>query len=90
MDAGNEGYGYVVPMPRLIPGHLGNVVYIDDQGVVRSMGKLVDDSYFKHLLEQSQERTEVKTIVEEHASLTVAFTTGCMEVKSLTEEEVAK
>lgn len=89
MDARNEGYGYVVPMPRFGSSYLGEVVYIDDQGVVRSMGKLADDSYFKTLLEQSRGRKEVTTIVEEHPSLTVAFTTGCIEVKSLTEEEVA-
>lgn len=90
MDARNEGYGYVVTMPRFISSHLGKVVYIDGQGVVRSMGKLAEDTYFKELAEQSQVTTEVATITEERRCLTVAFTTGCVEVKSLTQEEVSK
>jgi hypothetical protein len=90
MDATLDGYGYVVPMPRFNSSHLGKVVYIDDQGVVRTMGRIVNDSFFKKLLEQSQATKEVTTVVDDHPSLTAAFTTGCVEVKSLTEDEVAK
>jgi hypothetical protein len=90
MDATIDGNGYVVPMPRFISSHLGKVVFIDEQGVVRTMGRIMNDSFFQNLLQQSQATKEVTTVVDDHPSLTVAFTTGCIEVKSLTEEEVAK
>lgn len=90
MDARDIGFGYIITMPRFFSSHLGKVVYIDNQGVVRSMGKLSDDVHFKMLVDESKSILEFTSTIEEHPSLTVALTTGCVEVKPLTEEEFSE
>jgi hypothetical protein len=90
MDATGAGYGYLVPMPRSGHGQLGNIVYIDEGGVLRAWGALVDDSYFKEIvLAQAGARTDATIEVEAHPGRTAAFTSGCLEVRALTKEEVA-
>jgi hypothetical protein len=87
MNAKAEGFGLVIPMPRSAFSHLGKVVYIDKRGVVRSVGSLFDDVHFKNLVGQSSQTLD-RTTTEFHlSSVTVAFTTGGMEVNPLTEEE---
>jgi hypothetical protein len=87
MNAQAEGFGLVIPMPRSAFSHLGKVVYIDERGVVRSVGSLFDDVHFKNLVDQSSQTLD-RTTTELHLpSVTVAFTTGGMEVNPLTEEE---
>lgn len=88
MDATNVGYGYLVPMPRSGDSQLGNVVYIDD-GVVRSWGALVDDSYFKEILPQAAATIHTTTQIGAYPRRTFAFTSGCLEVQALTKDEVA-
>jgi hypothetical protein len=88
MDARKAGYGYLVPIPRYTSSHLGHVVYIDDEGVVQSVGRLADDEYF-NMLPGSGEVPNASASSEEYPGLTVAFTTGCLEVKTLTKREVA-
>jgi len=89
MDATSVGYGYVVPMPRRGDTQLGNVVYIDEAGVVRAWGALVADDYFKEIEGQSGGRTDTSTTVETYPTRTAAFTTGCLKVRALTKDEVA-
>ena len=54
MDAGETGIGYVVPMPRFLHSHIGDVAYIDEDGVVRTTGNVFEDAHFKELLACSQ------------------------------------
>jgi hypothetical protein len=89
MDATSAGFGYLVPMPRSGDSQLGNVVYIDEGGVVRSWGALVDDSYFKEILPQVAATIDTTSEVTEYHGRTAAFTSGCLEVQALTKEEVA-
>ena len=89
MDATSVGFGYLVPMPRSGDSQLGNVVYIDDGGVVRSWGALVDDSYFEEILPQAAATIHTTTQIEAYPERTFAFTSGCLEVQALTKEEVA-
>lgn len=88
MDARDQGYGYAIPMPGFDESHLGEVIYIDELGFVRTMGKLSDDGHYRHLADQVQGTSEWTTTIEGHHALTVAFTTGCIEVRPLTEKEV--
>lgn len=76
-------------MPRFV-SQLGNVVYIDDAGVVCEIGSLFDDGHFKSVVNQSDTTPDRTTTEERCPSLTVAFTTGSMEVKPLTEDDYSK
>lgn len=87
MDAIAKGFGLIVPMPRYSDSQLGKVVYIDEGGVVRSIGSVFDDSHFQKLLGVSSTPLDHVINEENHPSLTVAFTTGSMEIKPLSEEE---
>jgi hypothetical protein len=89
MDATSFGYGYIVPMPQSGRSELGNIVYIDEGGGVRAWGALVADDYFKEIEGQSGGRTDTSTAVETYPTRTAAFTTGCLEVRALTKDEVA-
>lgn len=89
MDAREAGLGYVVPMPRFFSCHIGDIVYIDEDGVVRTTGSVFEDGYFKELLEGSQTPEDRTNSVQEYPSRTYAFATGCVQVKALTDEECA-
>jgi hypothetical protein len=88
MDAREKGFGMVVPMPRLLT-QLGDVVYVDKEGVIRSMGNVFDDAYFEQLIEQGSHTLDCTAIEEEHPCLTVALGTGCRKIKPLASEESA-
>ena len=90
MDARWAGYGFPIPMPRFPPSHLGKLMFFDEQGVARTMGKLSEDTYFTSLLEDFQPGAEFTSTSVQHPARTVAFTTGCIEVKPLTQQEVCK
>jgi hypothetical protein len=90
MNAREAGFGYVIPMPRFFSSQLGDVVYIDEEGVLRTTGSMFDDTYFKRLVDQSPHTMDHTNTVEEHPSMTVAFTTGCVDVKPLSEEESSR
>lgn len=90
MDARGAGFGYVVPMPRCLSSYLGHIVYLDDEGVVRSTGSIFDDAYFNQLVEDSQDSLDRTTTLEEYPSRTVGFTTGCVDVSPLAEEDVSR
>lgn len=90
MDARTAGYGYAIPMPRFPPSNLGDLVFFDEQGVVRTMGILFDDGHFKRLLEDSQQALDFQSTSVVHPSLTVALAAGCIGVKPLSPEECSK
>ena len=83
MDAHEKGFGLVIPTPSYSGSQLGNIVYIDDGGDCQAVGNIFEDEYFK-ILNQDEDRI---TIEEERLSTTAAFTTGCMNVKPLSEAE---
>jgi hypothetical protein len=85
MNAVAHGFGFVIPTPRSISRQLGNVVYIDEGGVVRKVGCIFDDGHFKNLVNQSDTPLDRTTTEEEHLPTTAAFATGSMDVKPLTE-----
>jgi hypothetical protein len=87
MNAQAAGYGYALPMPRFPASHLGKLMFLDDQGVVRTVGKLSDDANFKRLCEEAEEAIDFKSTGISHPSTTVALVSGCIEVKPLTSEE---
>lgn len=89
MDANAKGYGFVVAMPRFLFSHLGNVVYIDQGGVVRDVGSIFGDDYFKCLASQSTFHLDRTTTEESHPSTLVAFTTGCIDIKPLVDSELS-
>lgn len=88
MDARNAGFGYAVPMPRFFSCLPGDIVYIDEQGVIRTTGSVFADDHFQTLVDKSQYEMDRTTTVEEYPSRTVALTTGCIFVTPLTENEV--
>jgi hypothetical protein len=88
MDAREKGFGLAVSSPRYFT-ELGDVVYVDDNGVIRSMGNLFDDTYFNQLIEQGAHTLDRTATEDEHPRLTVALGTGCPEIKPLAEEEYA-
>jgi hypothetical protein len=90
MDAQGTGIGYVVPMPRFLHSHIGDVAYIDEDGVVRATGNVFEDAYFKELLACSQSALDRTDITQEYAAHTYAFTTGCVEVKPMTDDECSR
>jgi hypothetical protein len=90
MDAGQKGFGLVVPMPRSADDYLGKVVYIDEGGVVRSVGRIFDDVYFQSLADQQTVSLDRTTSDEQqNPSLVAAFATGCMEIAPMTKEELS-
>lgn len=90
MDARKNGFGFVIPMPHPFYSQLGNVVCFDQQGVLRSMGNIFEDDYFMNLVRHSTGTINQTPSEDGHESLTVAFTTGGMEVKSLGLDECSK
>jgi hypothetical protein len=88
MNARENGFGLVVSMPRYFT-QLGDVIYVDEDGVIRLMGNLFDDVYFNDLVKQSVHTLDRTVTEEEHPRLTVALGTGCPEIKPLAEEEYA-
>lgn len=90
MDAREAGFGYVVPMPRCLSSYLGHIIYMDDEGVVRSTGSVFDDIYFKQLVEDSRDNLDRTTTEEEYPYMTVGFTTGCVNVSPMAEEDVLR
>ena len=76
-------------MPRNTASQLGNIVYIDEDGVIRAWRALVDDSYFKEIAAQSGARIDTSIKVETYPTRTAAFTSGCLGVRALTKDEVA-
>jgi hypothetical protein len=90
MDAQSQGFGFVVPRPSFFASQLGNIVYIKEQGVLYTTGNMFEDAHFKNLAEQSAYTIDRTRCSEDHPFMTVAFTTGCVDVKPLTEEELSK
>ena len=62
---------------------------MDEQGVVCSMGNLCNDTYFRQVAAASQQTMDFESTVEELSSLAVVITTGCLEVRPLTAEEIS-
>ena len=62
-------------------------MYIDDGGVVREIGSIFDDDCFKSLADHSNSPEHPATETEEHLSTVAAFSTGCIEIRALVEEE---
>lgn len=89
MDAREAGFGYVVPIPGAFGSHLADIVYIDEQGALQTTGNLFDDAHFKKLMDGSSDTRDNSHALEKHTFRTVAFTTGCVDVKPLSEEELA-
>ena len=89
MDAHDHGYGFVVPTPGFLSSQLGTVVYVDDGGVMREIGRIFDDAHFKTLVNRSDTPLERTTTVDGYLKTVAAFTTGCMDVRALTEEELS-
>jgi len=90
MDARGVGFGYVVPMPRSTWNPLGHVVFIDDEdGVVTTTGALADDKHFQALMKEAEHSMDFSSTTEELPYRPVAFTTGCVEVRPLTESELS-
>jgi hypothetical protein len=92
MDARGAGFGYLIPMPRFFNSRLGDVTFIDEQGTLRTTGNVFDDAHFKKLVHDAAadlDRSSVQ-VVEPHPSMTVAVTSGCVEVKALSEEELSQ
>lgn len=87
MNAQSEGFGSVVLHPRTLHSQLGNVVFIEERGVIRSLGSLFDDDDFKNLVHKSSHNLDRTSTEDKFPWVAVAFTTGGMEVKPLTEEE---
>jgi hypothetical protein len=88
MDAGEVGFGLVIPTPRFFFPHLGTIVYLDEQGVVRTVGRLLDDAHFQKLAEKFNHPLEQTTSTEDgHPGLTVALTTYGIGVSPLTKDE---
>lgn len=90
MNAQEAGFGHVIPWPRFLLIKLGDIVSIDEEGVLRTMGSMFDDTHFKMLEDQSPHTMDRSSTVEEHPAMTVAFTTGCVDVKPLSEEEASR
>jgi hypothetical protein len=89
MNAHDHGYGFVVPTPGFSSSQLGTVVYIDEGGVIREIGNIFDDGHFKTLVNRSDSPLNRTTTAEEYLSVAAAFTTGSMDVRALTEEELS-
>ena len=87
MNAYGHGYGLVVPTQRFSSRQLGNVVYIDDGGVVREVGRIFDDPHFKTIMEQNNSTGDRATIEEEYPSTAIVFSMGSIDVRLLTPEE---
>jgi hypothetical protein len=87
MNALAYGFGYVIPTPRSTSSQLGNVVYIDDGGVVCEVGSIFDDGHFKNLLNQNSTPPDRTTTEVEYLSTTAVFATGSIDVVSLNEAE---
>ena len=90
MNAREARFGYVIPRPWLSDSHLGDIAHIDKDGVLRTKGSIFDDTDFKTLVAQSPYTMDRTPIVEEHPSMMVAFTTGCVDVKPLSDEECSR
>ena len=87
MNAHGLGYGFVVPTPGYPHSQLGNVIYIDDGGVIREIGSIFEDDHFKTLVDQSHIPLNRTTETEEHLSTVAAFSTGSIEIRALVEGE---
>jgi hypothetical protein len=44
MDARDKGFGLVIPLPFTATSQLGNIVYIDDEGIVEPIGNILKES----------------------------------------------
>lgn len=44
MDARDKGFGIVIPLPFTATSQLGNIVYIDDEGIVEPIGSIFKES----------------------------------------------
>lgn len=74
-------------MPQGYDSQLGEVIYIDEGGVIANVGSMFDDAYFNRLVEQSTHTLDRTVTEEEYPDLTAAFVTGHTEIKTLTNEE---
>jgi hypothetical protein len=90
MDAREVGFGYALPMPRFTWNPLGHVVFIDEDGVATTSGALADDEHFQALMEKAQHLRDCSSTTEELPYRSVTFTTGCIDIRPLTELELSK
>ena len=91
MDAHVHGFELVFRWPTVFKSLIGRCIYVDDQGHVATAGNIINDEHFKQLLAQNNpELDPTSTTTEQHQNLTVAFTTGSMQVRALTEAECSE
>jgi hypothetical protein len=92
MDAREKGFGLVIPLPFTATSQLGNIVYIDDEGIVESIGNI-----FKESLDGVSEsslapcglaRDSQRTC--KHINASVAITTFGLQGEALTKEDCEK
>ena len=74
MNTLEHGFGLVVPTRGFPPSQLGNVVYIDDDIVVRQIGSIFDDGHFQNLVTQSKMPLDHTTMEAQYPSTAAVFT----------------
>jgi hypothetical protein len=89
MDAREVGFGYALPMPRFTWNPIGHVVFIDKDGVATTSGALADDEHFQALMKKAEHSVDFSSTTEKLPYRPVAFTTGCVDVRPLTESELS-
>ena len=89
MDATEFDFGYVLLMPRFAWNPLGHIVFVNEEGVATTTGALADDEHFQALMEEAGHSMDFSSTTEELAYRPVAFTTGCVDVRPLTEQELS-
>jgi hypothetical protein len=93
MDAREKGFGLVIPLPFTATSQLGNIVYIDDEGIVEPIGNI-----FKESLDGVSESSlapcglalkDSRTTCK-HINTSVAITSLGLQGEALTKEECKK
>jgi hypothetical protein len=92
MDAREKGFGLVIPLPFTATSQLGNIVYIDDEGIVEPIGNI-----FKESLDGVSDGpmapcglTKDSRTTYKHFNTSVTITTLGLQGEALTKEECEK
>jgi hypothetical protein len=89
MDARDKGFGLVIPLPFTATSQLGNVVYIDDEGIVEPIGNILKESSsgFSEVQQSPCGSTNDPPTKQNHFNATVAITTAGLHADPLTKKD---
>jgi hypothetical protein len=89
MDARDKGFGLVIPLPFTATSQLGNIVYIDDEGIVEPIGNILKElsTGFSEALQSPCDLTNDPPTKRNHFNTAVAITTLGLEADPLTKKD---